>query len=201
MNEAEEVAVIPENTESNKKNVFEFVTITVTVLTLVLTGFTAWSQLVENKKDRQLESIVAFRIKQLETVIDGISNYGYQSSNLYSLYFKRDKSSNIDSDFIEALSISKLETQQTLDKIMLNLDKNNQYYKEINKWVQDTTNASADPEDYRMAELFKLDDSDQPNIDNEIERIMRHISAVPPKPIEILKKYVDAEWELINKDL
>lgn len=187
MSEAEELAVIPENTEPNKKNVFEFVTITVTVLTLVLTGFTAWSQLVENKKDRQLESIVAFRIKQLETVIDGVSNYGYQSSNLYSLYFKRDKTSNIDSDFIEALSISKLETQQTLDKIMLNLDKNNQYYKEINKWVQDTTNASVDPEDYRMAELFKLDDSDQPNIDNEIERIMRHISAVPPKPIEILK--------------
>lgn len=197
MSDANESTVTPKNTESNKKNVFEFVTIIVTVLTLILTGFTAFSQLVENKKDRKLESVVAFRIKQLETVIDGVSNYGYQSDKLYSLYLKRDKASNPDSNFFEDLSISKIETQQTLDRIMLNLDKNNQYYKEIDKWIQDTTNAYADSEIYRMAQSFGLNDSDKSKFDSEIERFL----SIPSKPTEMLKKYVEAEWELINKDL
>lgn len=201
MSELNELPVILENTDTNKKNLFEFVTIIVTVLTLVLTCFTAWSQLVENKKDRQLESVVAFRIKQLETVIDSISIFGYQSSNLYSLYIKRDKEENLNENFLKEFSSSEIETQQTLDKILLNLNKNNQYYKEIDEWVVETSRAYGDPEIYRTAKLIGFSDPVKSDFNAEFERIRDHISSIPPKPTKTLKKYIEAEWKLIDSDL
>lgn len=201
MSELNELPVILENTDTNKKNLFEFVTIIVTVLTLVLTCFTAWSQLVENKKDRQLESVVAFRIKQLETVIDSISIFGYQSSNLYSLYIKRDKEENLNENFLKEFSSSEIETQQTLDKILLNLNKNNQYYKEIDEWVVETSRAYGDPEIYRIAKLIGFSDPVKSDSNAEFERILDHISSIPPKPTKTLKKYIEAEWKLIDSDL
>lgn len=201
MSELNELPVILENTDTNKKNLFEFVTIIVTVLTLVLTCFTAWSQLVENKKDRQLESVVAFRIKQLETVIDSISIFGYQSSNLYSLYIKRDKEENLNENFLKEFSSSEIETQQTLDKILLNLNKNNQYYKEIDEWVVETSRAYGDPEIYRIAKLIGFSDPVKSDFNAEFERIRDHISSIPPKPTKTLKNYIEEEWKLIDSDL
>lgn len=201
MSELNELPVILENTDTNKKNLFEFVTIIVTLLTLVLTCFTAWSQLVENKKDRQLESVVAFRIKQLETVIDSISIFGYQSSNLYSLYIKRDKEENLNENFLKEFSSSEIETQQTLDKILLNLNKNNQYYKEIDEWVVETSRAYGDPEIYRIAKLIGFSDPVKSDFNAEFERIRDHISSIPPKPTKTLKNYIEEEWKLIDSDL
>ncbi|CRH18083.1 hypothetical protein CM318V1_210102 [Carnobacterium maltaromaticum] len=192
------------HTESNKKNyIFEVVTIVVTVLTLCLTAYTLHSQVTENKKDRQLESVVSFRIKQLETVIDSISEFDYQSSIVYDLYLERDKLEYKDEKFLKELSRSEIEAQQTLDKILLNLNENNQYYKEIKDWVDRIVFAYGDPEIHTISEILSLKDED--NVNSELirasEELIEAMKKITFKPTDILKKYIAEEWKLIDENI